>query len=104
MRGPREVPNTYMVSVIEGEGGSKWWSERAGKDPLEAAQGYINDDDCEGAARVRHLLRIDQIERLLICVLDKDVNSAGERWRIHLFEIVDEPGKHWFDHSLREFC
>lgn len=99
----RLLPNTYLVSMIEGEGGSGYYFETAAKTPREAAEAYMSDRDNMGAELARAFLRKKESERILLCVLDKTVTHGGERWKVHLFEIDDinsSPGD--FD-EIREF-
>lgn len=80
--------DTWMVSVIHSESvdGSSWYSERAGKNPIEAAMSYALDDtdDNPGARWCR-----ESYGEVLICVIGQQLAVSMKPWKIYLFEITD---------------
>lgn len=79
---------TWMVSVLhpECEDGSSWYSERAGKSPLEAAQGYFSDgpDDNDGVA-----LLLKDPSLAFLCVIGQQVAPGKRQWKVYLFVVED---------------
>lgn len=101
----RQDGATYYVSLIEGQGGSSYWSERAGKDALSAATAYVKDpDDSKASELIRKMMKKDQHDLILVCVVHPPgIGGNADRWKVSLFEIDDIEGYSPYDFKLREF-
>jgi hypothetical protein len=93
LSGIRLNGNTWMVSIIhsvETEDGSAWYSERAGKNPIEAAVSYLMDDPEDNPGT--RLARQDP-QQTLVVVIGQQVAPSMKPWKVYLFEITDWEGQ-----------
>lgn len=77
---------TWMVSMIhpnDSQKGSLTVSERGGMTPLQAAQGYLDDED------VRENFSALEMDLAIFCVVGQELAASGKQWKVYLFVLED---------------